>query len=51
MSALSCRRTWSVEPSDHHVVFLFKLDAASQQQLGSIVATQQEVLKTLNELR
>lgn len=28
-----------------------QMDSASQQQLGSVLATQQEVLKNLNELR
>lgn len=33
------------------VWFLLQLDAASQQQLGSMLTSQQEVLKNLNELR
>lgn len=31
--------------------FLLQLDAAGQQQLGSVLSSQQEVLKSLNELR
>lgn len=41
----------AVQLSGSSLVFVSQMDSASQQQLGSVLATQQEVLKNLNELR
>lgn len=41
----------AVRFSGSSLVFVFQMDSASQHQLGSVLATQQEVLKSLNELR
>lgn len=40
-----------VQLSGGSFVFVSQVDSASQQQLGSVLATQQEVLQKLNELR
>lgn len=41
----------AVQLSGSWLVFVSQVDSASQQQLGSVLATQQEVLNNLNELR